>query len=140
MIILDTNVISELMKQTPDTRVIEWLDAQPETSIWTTSICVFEVRFGLELLPAGKRRKLLTVAFDESLRNDFGNRVLTFDVAAAHEAAVIGAAHNKKGLAVDIRDLEIAAITKVCKGTLATRNIKDFVATGITTVNPWKGK
>jgi len=138
MIVLDTNVLSALMRQVPDQNVVTWLDQQPRTSVWTTSVTVFEVRFGLQILAVGKRRTLLTEAFEELLAR-MGQRVLTFDVAAAREASDLMAARNKKGRPGDLRDTMIAGIALAQHATLATRNIAHFQDTSIPLVNPWTG-
>jgi len=138
MIILDTKVLSALMRQVPDQNVVTWLDQQPRTSVWTTSVTVFEVRFGLQILAVGKRRTLLTEAFEELLAR-MGQRVLTFDVAAAREASDLMAARNKKGRPGDLRDTMIAGIALAQHATLATRNIAHFQDTSIPLVNPWTG-
>ena len=103
MIILDTNVLSALMRQEPDQSVIAWLDQQPRTSVWTTSVTVLEVRFGLQILAAGRRRTLLSGAFEELLTR-LGQRVAAFDVAAAEQASDLMAARHKKGRPGDLRD------------------------------------
>src|SRR5438270_486269 len=95
MIILDTNVLSALMQATPDENVVEWLDRQPRTSIWTTSLTILEVRFGLQIMAGGKRRSLLLHAF-ESLLQKMGERVAPFDAAAATQAADLMASRNRK--------------------------------------------
>ncbi|HSN85339.1 MAG TPA: PIN domain-containing protein [Thermoanaerobaculia bacterium] len=87
MIVLDTNVISALMRREPDPNVVAWLDGLPAESIWTTSITVFEVRLGLEILEAGRPRLQVEEAFDRALEEDFEGRVLPFDVAAAQAAS-----------------------------------------------------
>lgn len=96
MIILDTNVLSALMHESPESRVVSWLDGQPRTSIWTTSITVLEVQFGLQILAHGKRRTLLMQAFDQLIER-MGRRVASFDTAAAAEAADLMAVRRKKG-------------------------------------------
>lgn len=136
MIILDTNVLSALMRQVPDRSVVAWLDRQPRTSIWTSSVTVFEVRFGLQILAAGKRRALLTSAFEELLAR-MGQRVVTFDVAAALQASDLMAARNKKGRPGDLRDTMIAGIALAQHATLATRNTAHFEDAAIPLVNPW---
>ena len=98
MIILDTNVLSALMHQTPEERVVAWLDGQPRISIWTTAVTVLEVRFGLQIMPAGKRRSTLMDAF-EALLDKLGRRVAAFDIDAAHQAGDLMASRQKKGLA-----------------------------------------
>jgi hypothetical protein len=136
MIILDTNVLSALMRQVPDQNVVAWLDRQPRTSVWTTSVTVFEVRFGLQILAAGKRRTLLTEAFEELLAR-LGQRVVAFDVAAAGQASDLMAARHKKGRPGDLRDTMIAAIALAQHATLATRNTAHFEDAAIPLVNPW---
>jgi len=136
MIILDTNVLSALMRQVPDQSVVDWLDRQPRTSVWTTSVTVFEVRFGLRILAAGKRRTLLTEAFEELLAR-IGQRVLAFDVAAAGRASDLMAARHRKGRPDDLRDTMIAGIVLAQHAALATRNTVHFEDASIPLVNPW---
>jgi hypothetical protein len=136
MIILDTNVLSALMRQAPDQNVVTWLDRQPRTSVWTTSVTVFEVRFGLQILATGKRRTLLTEAFEELLVR-IGQRVVTFDVAAAQQASDLMAARHKRGRPGDLRDTMIAGIALAQHATLATRNTVHFEDAPIPLVNPW---
>src|SRR5204863_2852099 len=109
MILLDTNVISAVMLQTPDPSVIAWLDRQPRTSIWTTSITVLELRVGVQILPAGKRRSTLMQAL-ELLLDKIGHRVAPFDTEAAEHASDITAFRHKKGRSVEMRDTMIAGI------------------------------
>lgn len=137
MILLDTNVLSALMRRDPEPRVVAWLDRLPAESVWTTSITVFEVRFGLELLAAGKRRRMLEEAFAQALEEDFENRVLPFDPTAAQAAGRIAAEHRKAGRTVEIRDVQIAGIVAARKATLATRNLRHFEGLGLALVNPW---
>jgi predicted nucleic acid-binding protein len=108
VIILDTNVLGALMRSVPDATVVRWLDRQPAESVWITSITLFETRFGLALLPSGRRRQRLELEFDRLLREDLENRVLDFDSAAATEAASLAAARQKSGRSVDMRDTQIA--------------------------------
>ena len=137
MIILDTNVLGALMRTVPDAAVLEWLDRQPADSVWITSITLFETRFGLALLPAGRRRQVLEAAFDDLLREDLENRVLDFDGAAATAAASLAAARQKSGRPVDMRDTQIAGIVLARRATLATRNIRHFVDLKISIIDPW---
>ena len=97
MIILDTNVLGALMRSVPNAAVVKWLDRQPAESVWITSITLFETRFGMALLPSGRRRQRLELEFDRLLREDLENRVLDFDSAAATEAASLAAARQKSG-------------------------------------------
>ena len=137
MILLDTNVVSALMRREPDPIVMEWLDSQPAESVWTTSITIFEVRFGLELLVAGRRRRFLEEAFAKALEEDFENRVLPFDLAAAQAAGRLAAERRRAGRTVEIRDIQIAGIAAARKATLATRNLRHFEGLGLSLVDPW---
>jgi toxin FitB len=136
MIILDTNVLSALMRQVPDEQVVVWLDKQPRTSIWTTSVSVLEVRFGLQIMPVGKRRSLLIQAFG-ALLDKIGQRVAAFDTAAAQQAGDLMASRQKKGRRGDLRDTMIAGIVLAHRATLATRNTTHFDDLAVRLVNPW---
>lgn len=138
MIILDTNVLSVLMRAVPDVPVIDWLDRQPPESVWITSVTLFEARFGLSLLPKGRRRQALESAFDRLLEDDLENRVLDFDSAAAAAAAVLAVTRQKAGRPVDVRDTQIAGIALARRATLATRNVRHFRDLKIPVVNPWQ--
>ncbi|HWY70164.1 MAG TPA: type II toxin-antitoxin system VapC family toxin [Terriglobales bacterium] len=136
MIILDTNVLSALMRQEPDMKVVAWLDRQPRTSIWTTSLTVLEVRFGLEIMATGKRRSLLMHAF-ESLLDKMGQRIASFDAAAARQAADLMASRQRKGRPGELRDTIIAGIALAHQASLATRNVSHFEDLSVSVVNPW---
>jgi predicted nucleic acid-binding protein len=136
MIILDTNVLSTLMQKTPDQSVVAWLDQQPRTSIWTTSVTVLEIRFGLQIMPSGKRRSTLLQAF-EDLLDKIGQRVAPFDVAAAAQAGDLMASRSKKGRPGELRDSMIAGIALAQHATLATRNTTHFDDTEVSLINPW---
>jgi len=137
VIILDTNILGALMRPVPDTAVVRWLDQQPAESIWITSITLFEARFGLALLPSGRRRQRLESEFDRLLREDLENRVLDFDSVAATEAAALAAARQKSARPVDMRDTQIAGIALTRHATLATRNVRHFADLEISIVDPW---
>jgi predicted nucleic acid-binding protein len=137
VILLDTNVLSALMRQAPDQQVVAWLDKQPRTSIWTTSVTILEIRFGLQILPAGKRRPLLFQAFDAVLAEKIGRRVAPFDTAAAQLAGDLMAMRHKKGLPCELRDTMIAGIVLACHASLATRNTPHFQDLSIPIINPW---
>ena len=140
MIILDTNVLSALMRQAPEALVVAWLDRQPAESVWITSITLFEARLGLALLPKGRRRQTLETAFAQLLQEDLENRVLDFDGAAATEAATLAALRQKAGRPVDMRDTQIAGIALARRATLATRNVRHFQDLNVPVVNPWDGQ
>jgi predicted nucleic acid-binding protein len=137
VIILDTNVLSTLMRSEPDPIVVRWLDALPPESLWTTAITVFEIRLGLEVLAAGRRRRLLEAAFAAALEEDFEGRVLPFDQAAAHAAGRIAAERRRSGRTVEIRDIQIAGIAMARKSALATRNLRHFEGLGVELLDPW---
>lgn len=138
MIILDTNVLSALMRKAPEIAVVAWLDRQPAESVWITSITLFEARFGLALLPKGRRQQTLEIAFARLLEEDLENRVLDFDSAAATEAAALAAERQKAGRPVDVRDTQIAGIALARNATLATRNVRHFRDLKIPVIDPWK--
>jgi toxin FitB len=135
MIVLDTNVVSELMRQSPDKKVGAWIDRQPPASLWTTSITIFEMRFGLQTMPAGRRRSALTTVF-EGFLDQIQGRIVVFDVAAADRAAELAAARRKKGRPGESRDTMIAGIIVAHRATLATRNTSYFEEISAI-VNPW---
>ncbi len=137
MIILDTNVISALMRRRPDPPVRDWLDRQPGESVWTTSITVLEVRTGLESLDPGDRRMALEQAFDALLRSDLEERILAFDVPAANAAGAIAGARRRAGRTIEVRDIQIAGIAMVRHAILATRNTRHFEGLGLPLVDPW---
>lgn len=137
MIILDTNVLSALMRRAPDPAVLAWLDAQPPLSIWVTTITLFECQFGFALMPAGRRRQALETAFEALLTQDLDQRVLAFDSAAATQAAALAAQRQLAGRPVDMRDTQIAGIAQARRATLATRNAKHFEGLSVPVVNPW---
>jgi toxin FitB len=136
MIILDTNVLSALMRQSPDKQVIAWLDRQPPISIWTTSVTILEVRFGLQIMATGKRRLLLMQAF-ETVLDKMGKRVAAFDTSAANQAADLMAVRQRVGRPGDLRDTMIAGIVLARHATLATRNTTHFEDLSVPVVNPW---
>lgn len=137
MILLDTNVVSALMRRDPEPVVVTWLDEQPAESIWTTSVTVFEVQTGLELLQPSRRRQQLEDAFAQLLADELQGRVQSFDQPAALAAGRIAAERQRAGRTLEIRDVQIAGITAVRKATLATRNVRHFESLGIDLVNPW---
>lgn len=137
MIILDTNILSAVMQETPDPIIVEWLDSQARESIWTTAITVFEIQLGLSILERGKRRARLEQTFQLALDEILERRVLPFDMASALTSADIAATRRRKGITVDMRDTQIAGIAVAKRSTLATRNIKDFQELPVSVINPW---
>ncbi len=138
MIILDTNVLSALMRKPSDAPVVAWLDRQPAESVWITSITLLEARLGLALLPKGRRQRALEAAFARLLQEDLENRVLDFDSAAATEAASLATGRQKAGRPVDMRDTQIAGIALARHATLATRNLRHFGDLKVPVVDPWE--
>jgi len=136
MTILDTNVVSALMNDPPEDRVVVWLDSQARTSIWTTSITVFEIRSGLEVMPAGKRQAKLSEVFERIL-DRLDQRIAVFDEEAARLAANLTAIMQKKGGVGELRDTMIAGIVLAHRASLATRNVTHFADISATVLNPW---
>jgi len=137
MILLDTNVLSALMQVAPDETVAKWLDRQPDSSIWTTSITLMEIRYGLEIMPAGRLRSELTRALRILLEEKLQGRIASFDISAAGHAAELLALRKLKGHAVEIRDTTIGGIALATRATLATRNTAHFADLPVPVVNPW---
>lgn len=137
MIVLDTNVVSELMRPAPDTAVVTWLGRQARGSLVTTAITVAEIRLGLARLPDGRRAAELRQLADEVL-GAFPGQVLPFDAAAATLYGDIAAARERGGRPVDALDARIAAICRTHSAPLATRNTRDFVGTGVELLDPWR--
>ena len=137
MILLDTNVLSALMRDPSDAAVVAWLDEQNPARIWTTTVAMFEIRFGLARLAEGRRRAALEAAFEALLREDLAGRVAPLDRAAAEAAGLLAARRAAAGRAVDVRDTLIAGIALARRAAVATRNTRHFddVETGV--VNPW---
>ncbi len=138
MILLDTNVLSALMSRIHDRNAIAWLDRQPRSSVWTTSVSILEIRFGLQILPLGKRRSDLMAAFERMVTDKIEERIAPFDAAAAQHTADLMAARQKAGRVVDLRDAMIAGIALATAAMLATRNIRHFEDLSIRLVNPWE--
>lgn len=137
MIILDTNVVSELLRPAPEQRVVGWLGGLDGTSVYLTTITEAELRLGVAILPNGKRRNGLTEMIDQITREDFSDRILPFDSPAASAFAAIAASRRAMGRPIAHADCQIAAIAQVTRATLATRNIPDFADCGIKLINPW---
>lgn len=137
--ILDTNVLSELARRAPAPEVIAWLDRQSPESVWTTSICLFEIEVGLALMPEGKRQDTIRALIVRTIDEHLEGRVLPFDRPAAEAAASLHAVRQRAGRPVDFRDTQIAGIVLARKATLATRNVRHFEDLGARVVNPWLG-
>lgn len=136
MIIVDTNVVSELMRPTPAQPVVEWLRSRTGRELYTTSITLAEIRYGIERLPRGRRKRLLSDTA-EQVFVAFAEHVLPFDAAAATQYATVASAREQTGSPIEGFDAQIAAICRVRQAALATRNLKDFQGTEIDIIDPW---
>ena len=125
------------MDVVPDPIVVKWLNRQANESIWTTSITIFELQFGLDLMAEGRKRRALELEFQRLISEDLGNRVLEFDASAAAAAGSLAAERQLKGKSGDIRDTQIAGIALTRRATLATRNVRHFSDIAAPVVNPW---
>lgn len=138
MIILDTNVISELMKSNPDSRVVHWVGSQHPASLFITSITKAEILYGLLLMPDGQRKSRLLEATKEMFSIDFGGRILPFDHHASEEWSDIVASRKLSGQPISHFDAQIAAIARSRGAQVATRNTSDFINCKVNILNPWK--
>ena len=139
MIVIDTNVVSELMRPTPEPAVMTWFSAQDSAELYLTAVTEAELRAGAAILPAGRRRERLTAEVDAVVREDFAGRVLPFDSAAARAYAAIAASRRSMGRPILEADCQIAAIARASDAAVATRNGADFERCGIALIDPWAG-
>lgn len=137
MIIVDTNVVSDFMGTPPASAVLEWLNAQDATALYLTSISLAEISLGLQLMPDGKRRRLLCEQFELFVSKAFESRILPFDQEAAPIYAALRAQRQKIGRPISVFDAQIAAIARSTGWSLATRNTRDFEECGIELINPF---
>ena len=136
--LLDTNVLSELMREHPDGGVLGWFAQNKRSAMSTSTVTQAEILTGVALLPAGKRRMALALAAEQMFEQDFAGRCLAFDAAAARNYALIMADRTRRGLPISTEDAQIAAIALAAGLTVATRNTKDFEnIDGLTLANPW---
>jgi predicted nucleic acid-binding protein len=138
MIVLDTNVISEVLRPIPEPAVLNWLRSMRRGDLWTSSIVLAELLSGVDLLPAGKRQQFLREKMEQMVSTIFTGRILTFNFAAARAYGSILATRQRMGRPIDEMDALIAATALTNGAALATRNIADFEHCGIALVNPWK--
>lgn len=136
--LLDTNVLSELLRARPDAAVLAWVAAQPAASLFVSAVTQAEMLLGARLLPVGKRRQQLETALEAMFGEDFAGRQLPFDAACASPYADLVAARQRAGRPVSQFDAQIAAIARNNRLRLATRNVSDFEGCGIALVNPWQ--
>jgi toxin FitB len=137
MIVLDTNVLSELIRRRPAPRVVEWVDEQDASTLAITSITAAELLYGVARLRDGARKAKLAAAVQALVREDFSGRVLPFDIAAAEQYAALVSGREQQGRPVSAADGQIAAICRHHGARLATRNVRDFEASGIDVLDPW---
>ncbi|WHP07560.1 type II toxin-antitoxin system VapC family toxin [Acinetobacter corruptisaponis] len=137
MIILDTNIVSELLRKKPNEQVIHWLLQQQRLSLFTTTISYSEMLYGIHIMPKGQKQQQLLTGIKNIFDTDFRDLILSFDQQAAEHYADIAALRKTKGLPISQFDAMIAAITRSKNAILATRNIKDFQYCGIELINPW---
>lgn len=138
MILLDTNVLSELMRPTPERQVERWFGAQPDASMFISVITEAELRLGAGLLPNGKRKQAILAQIESMLEEDFRGRILPFDRLAARSFADIAGDRRRKGRPISTADAQIAAISRSRGAALATRNVADFDECGVVVINPWQ--
>jgi predicted nucleic acid-binding protein len=137
MIVLDTNVLSECWRKTPNIQVLSWLAAQPQASLFTTTVVESEILYGVQLLADGARKDALSLAVKAVFNDNLTGRVLTYDQDAARSYAEIASNRKKMGKPISQFDAMIAAVAHSRGATLATRNVKDFEGCAIQLVDPW---
>ena len=137
MVLLDTNVVSEMMLDSPHPRVLSWMDSRPVRELFVTAVTEAEVRAGIAFLPAGARRRDLAAAAERTLGSLFAGRVLPFDSTAARSYADIAAIRRAAGHPISQADCQIAAIARSQGMAVATRNVPDFSETGVEVIDPW---
>jgi len=137
MLVLDTNVLSALIKDVPDETVEHWLDRQADLSVWTTTISIFEIRYGLAIMPAGRRQSAMVAELERTIEEILERRVLSFHRDAAEAAALLMARRKAAGRPIDLRDTMIAGIVLAQRATLVTRNVRHFSDLELSIVDPW---
>lgn len=137
MIVLDTNVVSEFMRPNPADRVVAWMSRQFTPFLYLSTISEAELRYGIEIIPPGKRRERLRSEIEEMLRQDFAGRILPFDRAAAAAYAAIAAARRAAGQSISLPDCQIAAIARAAGAAVATRDVSTFQDCGVDVIDPW---
>ena len=138
MIVLDTNVISEFLKEAPAPQVARWLDSQIRSAIFSTSVSQAEILYGVNLLPPGRRQTGLEEAANRVFQQTFAGRLLAFDSDAARAFGVLVADRRRAGRPISFPDAQIAAIARSRGAAVATRNIRDFEGTGVALIDPWQ--
>jgi hypothetical protein len=139
MFLIDTNVISELMRATPVPSVLNWFSTQDPSTLYLSAVTEAELRTGIAILPEGQRREGLRAALDATIAEDFEGRILPFDTDAAKTYAEIASMRRAAGRPIADADCQIAAIARASGAIVATRNLRDFEGCGVDLVNPWGG-
>ena len=137
MIVLDTNVVSELLRPNPMPQVVTWVDAQAADDLWLCSVVLAELLYGVERLPQGRKREALSQALRDVVELDFDARVLPFDADCAATYATLIGARERAGRPIHQADAQIAAICRTFGARLATRKVKDFEGLDLALINPW---
>lgn len=140
MIVMDTNVVSELARPRPNQRVIEWVDAQDALNVMITALTAAEVRAGIAVLPEGRRKRDVELRMESLLTDTFAGFVLNFDIGSSAHYANIVANRRRAGKPISVFDAQIAAVCRQHEAVLATRNTADFTGTGIQLINPWDSR
>ena len=138
MIVLDTNVLSELMRPDPDSTVAAWIDAQPRASLYTASVCQAEILYGIEAMPEGRRRSTLVTLANTLFEEDLADQILPLTAAAAVRYGRIVVSRRDAGKPIGAFDALIAATALVAGASIATRDIDGFEGCGLTLINPWQ--
>lgn len=138
MILLDTNIISEMMKPSPSEKVVYWIDQLDSARLFISTITIAEISYGVNALPNGDRRDLLEDAFSKAIMDAFKHRILSFDESAAHQYGKIMALRKERGRPLSVLDGQIAAIASVNAFVIATRNVSDFIHCGVELINPFE--
>jgi hypothetical protein len=139
MIILDTNVVTELMRPAPEPRVLRWFSSQTAEDLHVTAVTMAEILYGIELISTSRRREVVRAGAEKMFGDVFADRILTFEDRAARAFAQIASSRRRQGKPMSEFDAQIAAITRVHGATLATRNPYVFEGCGVRLVNPWEG-
>lgn len=137
MIVLDTNIISEMMKSIPDPKILSWIDKQEISELFITTVTIAEISYGIDVLPEGKRREALEEAFNKTLEQAFCHRVLSFDQESAYLYGKIMGKRKLQGRPLSILDGQIAAIACFHDFSIVTRNERDFIGCNINVINPF---
>ena len=140
MFLIDTNVISELMRATPAPSVLNWVSTQDPSTLYLSAVTEAELRTGIAILPAGQRREGLRAALDPTIAEDFEGRILPFDTNAAKTYAEIAAVRRSAGRPIADADCQIAAIARAAGMPVITRNTRDFEGCGVDVISPWGGE